>query len=114
METVPKEVVYYSTKEGKLPFRDWFFGLRDADARARITVRLNRLALGLMGDWKSVQEGVYELRVDYGPGYRVYFGQDGPKVVLLLCGGDKRTQDRDIRSAKKYWQDYLGRKDKRK
>jgi putative addiction module killer protein len=70
--------------------------------------------MGLSGDWRSVHDGVYELRVDYGPGYRVYFAQDGPRLVLLLIGGDKRTQDRDIRQAKKFWKDYGDRKGEQK
>lgn len=73
--------------------------MRDERARARIDVRIKRLALGNAGDVKPVGEGVSELRIDYGPGYRVYFAQRGSEIVLLLCGGDKRTQDRDIREA---------------
>ena len=80
-------------------FAKWLSGLRDRQARARIQVRLDRLALGLIGDAKSVGSGVSELRIDYGPGYRVYFKQQGREVVVLLAGGDKRTQDRDIRRA---------------
>jgi len=114
MEPTPREILYYQTTEGKAPFREWFWGLHDRDARQRITVRLNRLSLGLPGDWKSIQEGVFELRVDYGPGYRVYFAQDGSRLVLLLCGGDKKTQDRDVRQAKKYWKDYESRKEGKK
>jgi putative addiction module killer protein len=77
-------------------FAAWFAGLRDHQARARITVRIRRLALGNPGDVKPVGSGVSEMRIDYGPGYRVYFVQRGDTVVILLCGGDKRTQDRDI------------------
>lgn len=77
-------------------FAKWLGGRQ---ARARIQVRLDRLALGLIGDAKSVGSGVSELRVDYGPGYPVYFKQQGREVVVLLAGGDKRTQDRDIRRA---------------
>ena len=80
-------------------FAKWLGGLRDRHARARIQVRLDRLALGLVGDAKSVGSGVSELRIDYGPGYRVYFKRKGDDVVILLVGGDKRTQDRDIRRA---------------
>jgi putative addiction module killer protein len=80
-------------------YEAWFAGLRDERARARIDVRIKRLALGNAGDVKPVGEGVSELRIDYGPGYRVYFAQRGSEIVLLLCGGDKRTQDRDIREA---------------
>ena len=80
-------------------FAAWFAALRDEQARARINVRIKRLALGNPGDVRPVGAGVSELRVDYGPGYRVYFAQRGEAFVLLLCGGDKRTQDRDIRQA---------------
>jgi putative addiction module killer protein len=81
-------------------YAKWFASLRDLKARARIDVRIRRLSLGNPGDVKPVGEGVSELRVDYGPGYRVYFAQRGKIVALLLCGGDKRTQDRDIERAK--------------
>jgi putative addiction module killer protein len=77
-------------------FAAWFAGLRDRDARARITVRIRRLSLGNPGDVKPVGAGVSELRIDYGPGYRLYFVRRADIIVVLLCGGDKRTQDRDI------------------
>ena len=80
-------------------FSDWLRGLRDINARTRILVRIRRLALGNPGDVKSVGGGVSEMRVDYGPGYRVYFVQQGKTVVILLCGGDKPTQDKDIATA---------------
>lgn len=79
-------------------FFNWFAGLRDIRAQARIRIRLDRLELGLFGDAKFF-EGIGELRVDYGPGYRVYFVKRGNTVVILLCGGDKRTQDKDIKRA---------------
>ena len=82
-----------------LVFAAWLERLKDRDARARIQVRLDRLALGLAGDVKPVGSGVSELRVDYGPGYRVYFKQQGRELVMLLIGGDKRTQSRDIERA---------------
>ncbi|BEV01088.1 type II toxin-antitoxin system RelE/ParE family toxin [Novosphingobium olei] len=82
-------------------FSDWFGSLRDRRARAKIVVRLERLADGNLGDCKSVKGGVHELRVDYGPGYRVYFFQRGKELVILLCGGDKRTQHADIAQAKR-------------
>jgi putative addiction module killer protein len=81
-------------------FADWFRGLRDIRARARIQVRIDRLALGNPGDVKPVGDGVSELRVDYGPGYRLYVARRGSVLVILLCGGDKASQDRDIRRAK--------------
>lgn len=80
-------------------FSGWLKSLRDINARARIMVRIRRLELGNPGDVKSVGGGVSELRIDYGPGYRVYFAQQGKTVVILLCGGDKRTQDKDIATA---------------
>jgi putative addiction module killer protein len=77
-------------------FIAWFDGLKDRHARARIAARLRRLSLGNPGDAKPVGSGVSELRIDYGPGYRVYFTRRGEILIVLLCGGDKRTQDRDI------------------
>jgi putative addiction module killer protein len=71
-------------------------------------MRINRLRLGSFGDYKAVGDGVCELRIDYGPGYRVYFGRHGTEIVILLIGGDKRSQDRDIETAKEYWADYQG------
>jgi putative addiction module killer protein len=80
-------------------FAAWFGGLRDREARARILVRIRRLSLGNPGDVRPVGSGVSEMRIDYSAGYRVYFVQRGPILVVLLCGGDKRTQDRDIARA---------------
>jgi putative addiction module killer protein len=80
-------------------YSEWFANLRDIQARARINARIRRLSLGNPGDVKPVGEGVSELRVDYGPGYRVYFLQRGREVVILLAGGDKRTQQKDIQTA---------------
>ena len=80
-------------------FTAWFTGLRDQQARARIRVRIDRLSLGNPGDVKPVGSGVSEMRINYGPGYRLYFVSRGTTVVILLCGGDKRSQDRDIAQA---------------
>ena len=79
----------------------WFDSLRDRQAQARINARIRRLSLGNFGDVKPIGEGVSELRIDFGPGYRVYFVQRGQTLVVLLAGGDKRTQDRDIKKALK-------------
>ena len=80
-------------------YADWFDSLRDRKARARIDVRIRRLSLGNPGDVRPIGSGVSELRIDYGPGYRVYFVQRGPMLIILLAGGDKRTQERDIKRA---------------
>lgn len=80
-------------------YSKWFKSLRDRQARARINVRIRRLSLGNPGDVKPVGEGVSELRIDYGPGYRVYFAEQGHTVVILLAGGNKQTQERDIKTA---------------
>jgi putative addiction module killer protein len=80
-------------------YAQWFASLRDQQAKARINVRIRRLSLGNAGDVRPVGEGVSELRIDYGPGYRVYFAQRGQALIVLLAGGDKDTQDRDIKRA---------------
>jgi putative addiction module killer protein len=106
MDAIEREVRVYRTSDGKTPFLDWLTALRDDRARQKIEARIARLRLGNLGIAKSVGDGVLELKVDYGPGYRVYFGQDGPRRVILLCGGDKRLQQRDIARAKSYWERY--------
>ena len=109
MDDVHVEILEYLLENGQNPFREWLEGLKDRQARAKIRVRLNRIRLGNFGDCKSVGRGVSELRVPYGPGYRVYFGRKGNTVVILLYGGDKSTQSRDITLAQEYWREYLRR-----
>ncbi|MGK7928295.1 MAG: type II toxin-antitoxin system RelE/ParE family toxin [Spirulina sp.] len=109
MEAQPRKIQRYITEDGKIPFVEWFDSLRDLKAIARIDKRIKRVGLGNFGDCKSVGGGVYELRIDYGPGYRVYFGQVGLTIILLLLGGDKSTQEQDIRKAQQYWTDYENR-----
>jgi putative addiction module killer protein len=104
------EVVQYETEEGACPFADWFDGL-DARAAAKVRTAIARIETGNLGDVKPVGEGVSERRIDFGPGYRVYFGQDGQRLVILLLGGTKKRQQRDIAQAKAYWRDYKQRKD---
>lgn len=108
-EAHPHEVEEYLTEDGRSPFGDWIEHLRDRDARVRIRVRLDRLSLGNFGDAKSLGDSLHELRIDHGPGYRVYFGQAGKRIVLLLFGGTKRSQSRDIEQAREYWRDYRSR-----
>ncbi|MCB1805529.1 MAG: type II toxin-antitoxin system RelE/ParE family toxin, partial [Candidatus Competibacteraceae bacterium] len=97
--------------EGKKPFSDWLNGLRDVSAKARIRARLNRVRLGNFGDAKLLTgaDGIAELRLDIGPGYRVYYAEFGSVVVVLFCGGDKSTQRRDVAKAKQYWNDFKER-----
>ena len=112
MLVTPKEIIVFRAKDGRVPFEDWLDDLDDKRAVARVLARIGRVRRGNLGDCKPVGEGVSELRVDYGPGYRVYFGQKGQTLVILLCGGDKRTQERDIRQAQQYWSDYQQRESK--
>jgi len=89
---------------------EWRLGLRDARAKIAVDRRVNRMELGNFGDHKFCRDGVWELRIDAGPGYRVYYALTGTEVVLLLCGGDKRTQDGDIDRACSFWIDWRQRR----
>jgi putative addiction module killer protein len=106
-EVSPKQVLVYATSTGKEPFTDWLNNLRDIVGRKRILARVFRLQQGNYGDCESVGEGVSELRLFFGSGYRVYFGECNNEIVVLLCGGDKDSQAKDIEQAKIYWQEYL-------
>ncbi|MEG5059529.1 type II toxin-antitoxin system RelE/ParE family toxin [Microcoleus sp. A2-C5] len=106
MEVQPREIRRYKTPDGKVPFGEWFDSLRDRNVRVRIKSRLDRVEEGNLGDIKSVGQGVFELRINYGPGYRLYFGQVGLTIVVILVAGDKSTQEQDIRQAIAYWKDY--------
>lgn len=103
------EIRRYTTADGRDVFGEWLANLADLKARARIAVRIDRLAGGNSGDSKSIGEGIHELRVDWGPGYRVYYGIIESACVLLLCGGDKRKQSADIKKARACWKDYKRR-----
>ena len=104
------EILKYAVKDGATPLDEWLPGLRDQRAKARILIRLDRLELGLEGQWRSVGNGVRELKISEGKGYRVYYAWDGQTIIVLLCGGDKSTQSTDISKAKTYWKDYNERK----
>lgn len=99
------EIRYYVTAGGHEPFADWFTDL-DAVASAKVTRAIVRLEQGNLSNVKSVGEGVLEYKIDFGPGYRIYFGRDGETLVILLTGGTKKRQQRDIEAARTYWQDY--------
>jgi putative addiction module killer protein len=99
----------YLDDDGRSPFRDWLDEL-DQSTRARIQVRVLRFESGNLGDHKQVGDGVWEARLAFGPGYRIYFGKSGAELVLLLLGGDKATQRKDIKQAKQFWATYLEEK----
>lgn len=103
------ELFRYQRADGREPFTDWLDALCDKVAQARIRLRLRQVEAGNMGDCESVGEGVIELRVHVGAGYRVYCGRHGKLIVLLLCGGNKRTQPADIRYAKELWTEWKRR-----
>lgn len=95
----------YTTLSGKVPFIEWLHCLKDATTRLRIRRRLDRLELGNFGDCKPVGEGILELRLAFGPGYRIYLAEEDDILIILLCAGDKSSQKKDIQTAKKYWLD---------
>jgi putative addiction module killer protein len=103
------EVLRYVTESGREVIREWLDELHDARAVTKVIMRLDRLADGNFGDCKPLRDGVCELRIDYGPGYRVYYAMVGRTCVLLLCGGDKRKQSSDIEKAIGYLRDYKRR-----
>ena|SRR5690349_4399433 len=103
------DIRYYVAADGRAPFAEWFAEV-DAVARAKMTRAIVRLEQGNFSSVKSVGEGVFEYRIDFGPGYRVYFGQDGPNLVILLTGGMKKRQQHDIDAAHAHWRDYKARK----
>jgi putative addiction module killer protein len=103
------EILRYVTAAGQDVFGEWLGSLKDKQAAARVAMRINRLAAGNFGDCKALRDGVWELRIDHGPGYRVYYAKSGRTCILLLCGGDKRKQTADINRAIEYWQDFQRR-----
>ncbi len=103
------EILEYLDRAGNSPFSKWFQDL-DVHAAAKVTTAMARLSLGNVSNTKSISAGVMELKIDFGPGYRVYFGKDGELIVILLGGGTKRRQDTDIAAAHKRWRDYKQRK----
>lgn len=104
-------IVEYSDEKGRSPFGLWFNKI-DAQAAAKVTTALVRLEGGNTSNIKRIGGGVQEIRIDFGPGYRIYFGVDGSDIVILLAGGTKKRQDKDIEMAQKRWADYKARKKK--
>lgn len=106
------EIELYETASGLCPFGDWFESLKEQNMRAKILTRLDRLKLGNFGDCKALSDKIFELRIHYGPGIRIYYSKIGNKIVLLLCGGDKSSQTKDINKAKEYLKQYQMRGNK--
>ena len=104
--THPRQLQFYRMLNGREPFTEWYATIQNRDDRNRIQKRLHRLEDGNFGDCRSVGTGVFELRFHFGAGYRIYFGEVENTIVLLLCGGDKSSQTRDIERAKDYWSQY--------
>ena len=102
----PRKLQIYRDSKDRAPYSKWLRSIKDRTTRARIQSGVGRLRSGNFSKCKSVKGGVFELRLHFGPGYRVYFGEVGDTIVLLLCGGDKSSQARDIEQAKAYWQEY--------
>lgn len=111
MEVTPCDVEVYATDDGTVPFSDWLHALKDAQGAAKILLRLDRIKRGNLGDYKFIADGVLELRIDTGPGYRVYFAQVSKQAIVILCAGNKSSQTDDIKKAQKYWIDYRSRDD---
>lgn len=103
----PRELVNYQTPDGSEPFAEWFTNMRDKRTQKRIAARLLRIEEGNFCDHASVGDGVWELKLFFSAGYRIYYAEEG--IVLLLCGGDKSSQPRDIERAKGYWKEYQAR-----
>ena len=103
------EILHYLTQDDLDPYQDWLLRLADRQAKSRVMVRVERLRNGGFGDCKPLRDGVWELRIDWGPGYRVYYALSGRRVVLLLLGGDKRQQNADISQAVENWKDWQRR-----
>lgn len=110
VQVFPYEIDYYKTEDGLAPFRVWLTALKDVTGRAKIRARLDRARLGNLGDHKHVADGLCEMRIDYGPGYRVYYAIDGDRLILLFVGGDKESQKRDITKASNYLKDHRRRR----
>ncbi|SRR5258708_4953229 len=104
-----RQIIHYRTRLGRQPYSEYIDSLQDRRGAAKIDLRVKRVWLGNLGDHRTVGQGVVELRIDYGPGYRVYIGLHGQELVVLLCAGDKSSQAKDIQNTHFYWDDFRGK-----
>ena len=107
MQIRPREILTYTTPNKRNPYRQWYTQIKDEKAQIALSNRITRLRAGNFGDFRRLDAGLYELRIHYGPGYRIYFGIFQNDIVILLCGGTKGTQQRDITRAKNYWNNFI-------
>lgn len=110
MDVFERVIRYYLKENGRTPFLDWYEKLKDLKTRQIVLAHVTRIERGNFGDCHGVGKGVSELRINFGPGYRIYFGFDGMRIVILLLGGDKSSQKKDILDAQAFWEDYMRRK----
>ncbi len=108
MEPILRELRLFENENGHSPFLKWLDSIKNLTVKSLIRKRLNRVRLGNLGNTRSLGDKIYELKIDSGPGYRIYFGTDGSRIIVLLIGGDKSSQNRDIQKAKLFWKDYNG------
>jgi putative addiction module killer protein len=101
-----KSIRLYKSKNGKIPFLIWLKSISDVRSKQIIQANIDKISLGHTGNTKYLANGVYEIKINYSPGYRVYYAHDGNDIIILLLGGDKRTQNEDIKKSKKYWSEY--------
>lgn len=106
MQIQERQIQTYEQANGHCPFEEWVRGLKDKKAKAILFQRIDRIRLGNFGDCRSLGRGVYELKISWGPGLRVYYGLEGARIVLLLCGGDKASQFKDILKARQLWEEF--------
>jgi putative addiction module killer protein len=106
MDTDLFDIQIYATEDGFEPFKDWIDSLKNLETRALIFQRIQRIKLGHFGDCKPIQDGLWEFRIHYGSGYRIYYSRTGNRVILFFCGGSKGSQKKDIKLAMKYLEDY--------
>ncbi|NBV06890.1 MAG: type II toxin-antitoxin system RelE/ParE family toxin [Proteobacteria bacterium] len=109
MILIPRSISYYKSRNNKMPFMDWISNL-DPSTKEVVYERIEKVKVGYFGDYKNLGDGVFELRINFGSGYRIYYAVNGKDIILLLCAGNKDTQSRDVKKAKFFWEEYKNAK----